>query len=43
MIMTLKDRQHLSYVDKNNLYGWAMSEYLPYEECKWLKKMMNLM
>ena len=21
----------------NNLYGWAMSEYLPYEEFKWLK------
>ena len=21
----------------NNLYGWAMSEYLPYEKFKWLK------
>ena len=21
----------------NNLYGWAMSEYLPYEGFKWLK------
>ena len=21
----------------NNLYGWAMSEYLPYEEFAWLK------
>ena len=21
----------------NNLYGWAMSEYLPYKELKWLK------
>ena len=21
----------------NNLYGWAMSEYLPYGEFKWLK------
>ena len=21
----------------NNLYGWAMSEYLPYEEFKWFK------
>ena len=21
----------------NNLYGWAMSEYLPYERFKWLK------
>ena len=21
----------------NNLYGWVMSEYLPYERFKWLK------
>ena len=21
----------------NDLYGWAMSEYLPYERFKWLK------
>ena len=21
----------------NNLYGWAMSEYLPYGEFRWLK------
>ena len=21
----------------NNLYGWTMSEYLPYEGFKWLK------
>ena len=21
----------------NNLYGWAMNEYLPYEGFKWLK------
>ena len=21
----------ISYLDMNNLYGWAMSEYLPYE------------
>ena len=26
-----------TYLDKNNLYGWTMSEYLPYEEFEWLK------
>ena len=33
-----KQSTFLSYLDMNNLYGWAMSEYLPYEEFKWLKK-----
>ena len=27
----------ISYLDMNNLYGWAMSEYLPCEEFKWLE------
>ena len=27
----------ISYLDMNNLYGWAMSEYLPYGGFKWLK------
>ena len=26
-----------SYLDMNDLYGWAMSKYLPYEGFKWLK------
>ena len=26
----------------NNLYGWAMSEYLPYEEFNWLKNVNEL-
>ena len=26
----------------NNLYGWAMSEYLPYEEFKWLKNVNEI-
>ena len=25
------------YLDMNNLYGWEMSEYLPYEGFKWVK------
>ena len=33
----------ISYLDMNNLYGWVMSEYLPYEEFKWLKMLMSLM
>ena len=32
-----KQSTFLSYLDKNNLYGWAMSEYLPNEGFKWLK------
>ena len=27
----------ISYLDMNNLYGWAISEYLPYEGFEWLK------
>ena len=27
----------ISYLDMNNLYGWAMSEYIPYGRFKWLK------
>ena len=37
MIMTLKQSTFVSYLDMKNLYGWAMSEYLPYEGFKWLK------
>ena len=27
----------ISYLDMNNLYGWAMNEYFPYEGFEWLK------
>ena len=27
----------ISYLDVNNLYGWPMSDYLPYERFTWLK------
>ena len=27
----------IAYLDMNNLYGWAMSEYLPYGEFEWLE------
>ena len=26
------------YLDSNNLYGYVMSQYLPYNEFKWLNK-----
>ena len=32
-----KPSTFISYLDMNNLYGWAMSEYLPYGCFKWLK------
>ena len=27
----------ITYLDMNNLYGWPMSEYLPYEGFEWLR------
>ena len=30
-----KPSTFIIYLDKNNLYGWTMSEYLPYEEFEW--------
>ena len=32
-----KPSTFISYLDMNNLYGWAMGEYLPYEGLEWLK------
>ena len=37
MIITLNNSTFILYLDMNNLYGWAISEYLPYEGCEWLK------
>jgi len=31
-------KSHIWYVDANNLYGWAMSEPLPYGGYKWVKE-----
>ena len=28
------ENKKILYIDANNLYGWAMSEYLPYDETK---------
>ena len=32
----------ITYLDKNNLYGWSMTEYLPYGEFKWFEKVDKL-
>ena len=32
-----KPSTFITYFDRNNLYGWSMSEYLPYGEFNWLK------
>jgi hypothetical protein len=29
---------HTTYLDANNLYGWAMSQALPVDEFRWLEK-----
>ena len=33
-----KPSTFISYLGMNNLYGWEMGRYLPYEGFKWLKK-----
>ena len=37
-----KPSTFITYLDKNNLYGWSMSEYLPYGEFEWLKNVDEL-
>ena len=32
----MKPISHLIYLDANNLYGWAMSQYLPTHKFRWL-------
>ena len=33
-----KPSKYIIYLDQNNLYGWAMSQYLPYGRFKWLNQ-----
>ena len=33
-----EENKFIMYLDANNLYGWVMSQYLPYSEFKWLNK-----
>ena len=36
-----KPSKYIEYFDEDNLYGWAMSGYLPYGGFKWLKNVDN--
>ena len=33
-----KENKYIMYLDANNLYGWEMSQYLPYKGFKFLKQ-----
>ena len=33
-----KEDEFIIYLDANDLYGWAMTQYLPYGGFKWLSK-----
>ena len=37
-----KPSAFITYLDKNNLHGWTMSEYLLYEKFEWLKNVAEL-
>ena len=37
-----EDSKYIMYLDANNLYGWAMSQFLPVGGFKWLEKVDNL-
>ena len=32
-----KPSSYIAYLDANNLYGWAMSEKMPYKDFKWVE------
>ena len=34
--MGTEESKFISYLDANNLYGWAMSKQLPTSEFKWM-------
>ena len=33
-----EESKYIAYLDANNLYGWAVSQYLPYSGFKWLNQ-----
>ena len=36
-----KESSYTQYLDANNLYGWAMSQKLSLDGCKWKKNMLK--
>ena len=36
-----KPSTFITYLDKSNLYGWAISKYLPYGKFRWVKNVDN--
>ena len=37
-----KPKSYIIYLDMNNLYGHAMSQYLPYRGFKWVKNIYKI-
>ena len=33
-----KESKYITYLDASNLYGWTVSQYLPYSGFKWLNQ-----
>ncbi|GFT87145.1 uncharacterized protein NPIL_461031 [Nephila pilipes] len=39
----VKPSKYILYLDANNLYGWAMSQFLPTHVFEWIKEPVNFM
>ena len=39
---SVKSKTYITYLDMNNLYGHAMSQYLPYANFKWVKNINEI-
>ena len=35
---SIKESKYITYLDANNLYGWGISQYLPYSGFEWLNQ-----
>ena len=41
MLEMYKENKYIMHSDANYLYGWTMSQYLPYSGLKWLRQKRN--